>query len=195
VSAAVWVGVVQSLITATAGLLGVLSGGWITRRQQHWERKNARIREQLQDFYSPLLAMRAEIRAKSELRVKVSSAAHGAWTGLFEGRTDPEFKRQIDQENAPQFEKIIDYNNTQLREVILPLYRKMLAHFGEKMWLAEPSTVAHYGALSEYVEIWNRAEALPGKVIEALGQDEKKLYPFYDDLKTHFERLSKELKK
>jgi hypothetical protein len=104
-------------------------------------------------------------------------------------------RREIDKDNAPQFEKIIDYNNTQLREVILPLYRKMLAHFGDNMWLAEPSTVTYYGTLSEYVEIWNRVESLPSKVIEDLGHDEKKLYPFYDDLQHNFERLSKELGK
>jgi hypothetical protein len=191
----IWVGVVQSLITAAAGLLGVLSGGWIARRQQRWERKSARIREQLQGFYSPLLAMRAEIRTKSELRVKVNSVARGAWTGLFEGRTDPDVSREIRKENAPQFDKSGDYDNTQRREVIIPLYRKMLAHFGDKMWLAEPSTLVYYDTLSEYVEIWNRAESLPSKVIEGLGHDEKKLYPFYDDLQHNFERLSKELGK
>ncbi len=194
-SAAIWVGVMQSLITAAAGLLGVLSGGWIARHQQRWERKSARIREQLQDFYSPLLAMRAEIRAKSELRLKVSSVACGAWSNLFEGHTDPDVKGKIDQENHPQFEKIIDYNNIQLREVIIPLYRKMLAHFSANMWLAELPTLAYYDVLAEFVEIWNRAESLPSKVIEDLGHDEKKLYPFYDDLRHNFERLSKELGK
>ncbi len=89
----------------------------------------------------------------------------------------------------------MDYNNIQLREVILPLYRKMLAHFFANMWLAEPPTLAYYGVLAEFVEIWNRSESLPSKVIKELDHNEEKLYPFYNDLRENFERLSKELGK
>ena len=50
-------GVLQSGITAAAGLGGVCAGALLTARNQKAERRNARIREQLQDFYSPLLVI------------------------------------------------------------------------------------------------------------------------------------------
>lgn len=190
----VGIGVAQSVISAAAGLLGVLAGGWVTRREQRWEKRNAHIREQLRDFYSPLWAMRKEIQALSNFRVTVSNAANGAWIGLFDGQTDPVVKGNIAREKGPQYDAIIDYHNTQLRDEILPLYRKMLSHFTAKMWLAEVSTQKHYDSLLEFVEVWNRSGTLPPEVIRQLDHDEKKLYPFYEDLHNNFERLRNKLK-
>jgi hypothetical protein len=65
------------------------------------------------------------------------------------------------------------------------------------MGLAEPSTVKHYGTLVEFVEIWNRGlqKSLPGKVIARLNHEERKLYPFYEDLEAQAQRLREQLKK
>ena len=79
----------QTLMPAVAGLLGVAVGGWMQGHHQKKERENAFIKERLRDFYAPLLGMRSEIRAKSELRLKVSSIAHAEWQAKFEGITDP----------------------------------------------------------------------------------------------------------
>jgi hypothetical protein len=59
------------------------------------------------------------------------------------------------------------------------------------MWLAEPSTLEHYTALVEYVEVWNRAleHTIPDDVVLELDHDEKKLHPFYADLSLQFKRL------
>ncbi len=186
---------IQTLIPAFAGLLGVTVGGWMTGLHQKKERKNAFIKERLRDFYAPLLGMRSEIRAKSELRLKITSVTHADWQGRFEGITDPEAKKAIDIQESPKFEKVFDYNDKQLREVIVPLYRNMLEWFSSHMWLAEPSTLGHYPALVEFVELWNRADTLPGSVVTKLEHSEKKLYQFYDDLKINFESLSKELRR
>jgi hypothetical protein len=65
------------------------------------------------------------------------------------------------------------------------------------MWLAEPSTLEHYPALVEYVELWNRGlkQTLPTEVMFEVEHEEKKLYPFYADLDSQFKRLRGELKK
>jgi hypothetical protein len=192
----VW-GIAQSLITALAGLGGVGVGAWMTGRNQKKERKNARIKEQLQDFYSPLLALRAEIKAKSEFRLKVRNAAGSAWTEKFGGQRTPERLQDISERDGPDYDRIIDYDNKQLEKELIPQYRKMIDCFSTHLWLANPSTLSHYGALVEYVEVWNRylANAIPGEVVRAIGIEEKMLYPLYEDLQHNFDALNAELRK
>ena len=73
----------------------------------------------------------------------------------------------------------------------------MLKHFTNNIRLAEPSTLQHFNALVEYVELWKRglAESLPYKVAVTLNHDETKMYPFYDDVQTQFRKLQQELAK
>jgi hypothetical protein len=68
--------------------------------------------------------------------------------------------------------------------------------FTAKMHLAEPSTRKHFGALIEFVEMWERSlrGALPGEVIEVVGANEENLTAFYTDLEGNFERLQAALK-
>jgi hypothetical protein len=88
----------------------------------------------------------------------------------------------------------LDYNNRQLTEEIIPLYR--LDIFTDRMWLAEASTMRHYPALVEFVEVWNRFldKSLPREVIDQIEHKEENLKPFYDDLQTHFTKLSQRLR-
>lgn len=41
-------------ISAGWGLVGVIAGSWVTGHHQRIERRNARIKEQLMEFYAPL---------------------------------------------------------------------------------------------------------------------------------------------
>lgn len=56
----------NALISAGAGLAGVIVGAVCTGFNQWRGRVNDRYREQLENFYSPILGLREEIRAKSE---------------------------------------------------------------------------------------------------------------------------------
>ncbi len=105
-------------------------------------------------------------------------------------------KKQITDTDGPAYDKLQDYNNRQLTDEIIPLYRKMLAIFTDCMWLAEPSTQRHYAALVEYVEIWNRFldQSLPREVLQQIEHKEEALKPFYADLEQHFTSLSKRLR-
>jgi len=186
----------NALIPAVSGLVGVAIGGWATALNQGRERKTARIKQQLSEFYSPLIGIRSQIKAKSDVRLKVTSAAHEIWSGKFRGIDDPFMKKGISDHEGPAFEKLFDYNNNQILDEIIPLYRKMLDTFTEKMWLAEPSTIAEYSALVEFVELWNRFldKSLPGELVDKIGHKEEHLAPFYADLEKHFAQLSKRLK-
>ena len=191
------------IVVALSGIAGVLIGGWITSRNQQKERRDRRILEQLDQFYGPLLGMRAQILAKSEVRLKVSGATDEAWRNLI-GRLDKaqsdqkiEYIKQIEKERFPDFEKVIDENNRQFVEEIHPMYRKMVKHFADNMSLAESATRRYFGALVEFVEIWDRwlDKTIPKEAIKLLGHSEDKLKPFYQDLADHMESLSSKLKK
>ena len=73
----------------------------------------------------------------------------------------------------------------------------MVKHFADNMSLADPSTRDHFGALVEFVEIWNRwlDKTLPKETLEFLGHSEEKLKPFYKDLADKMVSISDELKK
>ena len=61
---------VNPMISAVSGLAGVCLGGWLAQRNQRIERRQRRIREQLEQFYAPMLGYRQRLRARGELRVK-----------------------------------------------------------------------------------------------------------------------------
>jgi hypothetical protein len=186
---------VNTLIPAGSGMLGVLIGGWLTALNQKQERREAHFKSQLSEFYSPLLGIRSQIKAKSELRLKLSSAAGAAWPAKFAGIEDPMLKKEISERDSPAYDKLQDYNNRQLTEEIVPLYRKMLVIFTDGMWLAEPSTIRHYAALVEFVEIWNRFldQSLPREVLQQIEHKEETLQPLYADLEHNLSTLSKRL--
>lgn len=189
-------GVIQSAIAAGSGLLGVLIGTIAATINAKRERNIARLNMQLQDFYSPMLGVRSEIKAKGEVRLKITSIASQAFTEEF-GTGSLGERRGPPSDVAEKYEAIQDYNNTQLRESLIPLYRQMLDHFTHHMLLAEHSTRVHYDSLCEFVEIWNRSldESLPSKVAERLSHDEGTLQELYSDLQFHFNRLLKETSK
>lgn len=191
------------IVPVLSGLAGVLIGGWITSKTQQKERRAKRIKEKLDQFYGPLLGMRAQILGKSEVRLKVSGATSEAWQELI-GRSDDtqsdqkfEYIERTQKERFPDFEKVIEEGNRQFVEEIHPMYRKMVKHFADNMSLSESSTLQHFGALVEFVEIWDRwlNETIPKEVIPLLGHSEDNLKPFYQDLSDHMKSLSEELNK
>ena len=162
---------------------------------QTLERRHRRILEKLSKFYSPLLGMRMQIRAKGEVRVKVHDAARTAWEGLFRGITDPAVKQRIENDRWPKFEALITYSDEQLRAELVPLYLGILELFTTNMQFAEDSTLEHFKVLVEFTELWKRHQQtpMPPEVISTLDHSEKKLYPFYEDLETQFRNLRAQL--
>src|SRR5208337_1031409 len=103
------------LIPAGSGLFGVALGGILTSWNQRKERRERFISDQLREFYAPMLGIRERLRAKGEVRLKVSKAARTAWPR--EIGEAPEAREQL----SPQYEKIIEYENQQLKEELIPL--------------------------------------------------------------------------
>jgi|SRR6266404_8398656 len=189
---------VAPLVSAASGLVGVALGAMLTSRNQRQERRQRFIREQLAEFYAPMLGIRELLRAKGDIRLKVRNAAGTVWPRLMKEALEGgiEHLRETREQLSPKFGKIIEDDNRQLEAELIPLYHQMADLFTAKMHLAEPSTRQYFGALIEFVEMWERSlrGALPGDVIECVGPNEEKLTVFYTDLGTNFERLQAALK-
>lgn len=177
-------------ISAAAGLGGVALGGWLTRWKDRDQRRHDFRRRQLEEFYAPFCALRQEIRAKDEVRVRVSRANQAEWSATFE-RVSPHRIVTNEKDIGPTFERALAYDNEQFKTKTMPAFRGMLALFKEKLALVEESTRVHYPALVEFVEVWNRAlaDAIPRAVPERIGHGEEALHELYADAERHRVRL------
>jgi hypothetical protein len=158
--------------------------------------RNTFIEKQLSEFYSPIAGYRKRIRAKSELREKISGAASASWQEICVRYSEAQQIMHNHDELFASYKSIIEYDNQQFREELMPLYQKMLDVFTEKYWLADVDTRAYYQDFLEFVEIWKRflAEALPGEVIKKLGHTEENIRPFYEHLEQKISVLQAEVK-
>jgi hypothetical protein len=175
---------VSVLAPVLAGYIGVKYG----LKQIKMQKRMEFIENQLNKFYSPILGLRKEIRAKSELRVKIESLGDEAWKEACKNGQAPDIT---------PYTKSIDYNNRQLREQFIPAYNKMLEVFKENYWLVEGETRKFYPQLVEYVEIWNRnfADGLPPDVAARIKHTEGNLENFYNELEIRTDKLRQELLK
>ena len=136
---------------------------------------------------------------RSELRERISNCAGRVWGELCDDARQaggPEALQELEHKSWPKFEAIIEYNNQQLQEELLPGYRRMLDTFRDNMWLAEQETRRYFAELLEFLEIWDRylKNALPGELIKALGHSEERLQPFYQHLEKKHDELRAKLK-
>jgi hypothetical protein len=184
-------------LSGLIGFIGIIVGAWLTGWRERAARRSQFVKQQLEEFYSPLVGLRLRIRAKSELREKIHAIASDVGSARYQGITDPRVSQEITQKNDAEFGAVLNYSETQLREELLPDYRRMLDLFTEKMWLAEKSTRLHYPKLVEFVEIWNRGldKTLAREVIDKLEHSEGSLRPLYEDLEFHLECLRTQLSK
>ena len=184
-------------IPAASGLGGVMLGAWLSGMRETRQRRLVFIEKQLCDFYSPLLSIRSEIRMRSELRVKINQTADTEWRRLNEEKRElgVEALQKLTNERGKEFTEIIEYDNRQLKEELIPAYRKMVNLFRDNMWLAEAETKKYFESLLEFVELWERwlAKSLPPEVIKALEHGEESLHPFYDHLQNKHDELRKKL--
>jgi hypothetical protein len=189
--------VALALISAASGLGGALVGGWLSGRNEHKRRKFDFVEKQLNELYSPLLSIRKQIRALSELRVRVGTEAGGVWQEMcHDARAlGPQALQKLSAERGPAFDAIIEHENDQWKNFLLPCYKQMLEIFRVKFWLAESSTREQFEKLIVYVELWDRTlnKTIPGEVAARLNVREAELAPLYEDLEQRFQNLRAKL--
>ena len=184
--------VLPSFFILLAAILGARLTYRFAVRRLKLEKRLDFVRQQVTDFYSPLIGCRKRIRASSELRVELSRASDIAWRKICDEQPTPflehekyfePFKRQIEDENK-RFPKFL-----------LPLYDEMVDIFTKNYWLAEDSTKEFYKPFCRYVELWHRFhdDAIPPRVFEEVPLDEETLLPFYENLESNLSKLRDEL--
>ena len=183
---------------ATAGLVGVCLGAWLTSRRERGQRQLAFLEKQLSHFYSPMLGVRNEIQAYGHLRVRVQNEAQAAWVQLCADTEalPPNERQRITAERGPEFSRIIEFDNDRLYGELIPSYRKLVALFRENYWLSEPATREYYSGILEFVDLWERwvDKSLPVEVLRRLGHTEERLQPFYEHLASKHDEIRAKLK-
>ncbi|QHP67457.1 hypothetical protein EI171_08475 [Bradyrhizobium sp. LCT2] len=176
------------------GVIGVFVTQIMTNRREAANRRVAFKKQQLEQFYGPLLAAHKELRARSELRVKLQTALDDAHTEdmLRTGR------ERLEAASDPHISAIttnVQDENQTFREVLMPRYRQMIDTFRDKMWLAERETRPFFQQLIEFVDVWDKilADKLPRSAAVTINHTEKNLTPFYEHLEKIHDRLQSEV--
>jgi len=182
---------IAPITTLLAGVYGVKYG----IKQFKEQKKIDIVENQLNKFYSPLLALHKEIKSKGEVRFKLKKAGDIVWEkmsaeiSIYDEKTTADAIKYVDKE--------IDYNNKQFEDELLPLYSKMIEIFRDNFWLAEPETRKYYYNLIEFVEIWKRwlLKTIIPDVIKEIDQGEANLHPFYEELENRTNILKDKITK
>lgn len=180
----------EDLIKLVPPLVSAMIGGAVVAFANHWlsnrrDRKKWQldfIDKQLRLLYSPLFALRKEIRILSENRQKIV----GVWD---EVSKEPYRDHATNKDQAL---RMVDYNNKQLKDTLMPQYRKMVSTLKENLWLAEPETVDAMGGLINFVDLWDRYfdKSIDGDVANRVGANEESIKPFYAHIEAVHKRLS-----
>jgi hypothetical protein len=186
------------LISAASGLSGVFLGGWLTNRREQKKQRSDFITRQLSEFYGPLVSMRTEIRARGELRLKIETAMNeGHMRNLLNAgqygyqNERMEATARVTDEAIPPMLAVMRDEFKIFTDVLMPLYRKMLETFRDKIWLADTETRQYLPALIEFVDVWERhiRGVMPDEVVREIKHTEENLRPFYDHLTSTHDRL------
>ena len=140
-----------------------------------------------------------EFRILNKVEAKISNSANANWQKTckeeHENKDDYSSLQKIMDEKKDKYIKIIDYNNQQLTENILPSYHHMVSIFKEYYYLADHNTCKYFYPLIEYVNLWDRwlKKTIPAEVITDLEHGERALLPFYKEIEEIHDRLRKML--
>jgi hypothetical protein len=176
-----WGNIVSNIgAMGVGGWIGVFISNWMRVRRETAARAVQFREQQFAQLYGPLLALHNEIRARSELRLKLQKAVN-----------DLHAKDTLHAEPGNTVLANVQDENETLRNILMPTYHEMIKVFRDKMWLAEPETREHFKNLIEFVDVWDQilADKLPSSVAPALGHTEQNLHRFYDHLEKMQERL------
>lgn len=181
-----------SLFTLLAVIIGARIGYRFSLRRFKIEKRLDFVRQQVTNFYSPLIGCRMRIRSSSELRVELSRGCNVAWRKICDEQPQPFFDHE---KHFEPFKRQLEDENQRFPKCLLPLYDQMVDIFTKNFWLAEDSTKEFYKPFCRYVELWHRFydDAIPPRVLEEVTIDENDLLPFYADLQKNLNQLRNEL--
>jgi len=169
------------MATGGSGFIGIILGGWLVAWQRKVARKRQFLEKQLQDFYSPLLAIHDEIT------VFQNPLATGVG-----------FSARDDDDQESDYPKVPDEDEKDIvAQQLLPAYERMLEVFRDNMWVVDDETRKFYPGLFRFVHHWRRVvkNALPENPLTAWQHSEKELQDFFNNLQQHQHRMRKRLRR
>ncbi len=180
-------------VPAAIAVVGTLGGGYLGHRYAKEQARATKalefIERRIREFYSPMVGSIKRVRALSNLRLEISKAGEVAWQKICDNAPKPFLDH--DKQFEP-FKAIIDYDNSQLYDEILPAYDRMVSVFTENYWLADDDVRRYYGELRRFVELWHRfkARSLPYEVLKEIEHSEERLKPMYELLEKRLAELT-----
>jgi hypothetical protein len=194
-------GIPIPVLTSLTGQLITLAAVWfgakLVWRKEERARKIQFKERQLKEFYGPLWALRQEIKELSDYRQEIGSVHSEVFAGA-RRRSRPLKSGEMPDKESPEFydQEQEEYCVKQLKEVLLPAYRKMQEVFREGMWLADPETLEFWPKLVRFNELWKRGEEskmhfMVGMKVQV--KERKNLTPFYMHLESKIEQLRFEI--
>jgi hypothetical protein len=189
---------IAAAVAAVVSLIVAYLNSLLTQWRDQAAKRLVFTEKQLAEFYSPLLGLRAEIRARSELRENLQQGAQNLWPTLVEQAQQlggVEAMQALQRERYPDFERLIEWDNNNFYTTLLPAYRKMIDVFREGLWLADPETRPYLSELIEFVEVWERFidKSLPKEIPHQIGHREANLNPFYEHIEAKHTQLRQRL--
>ena len=189
----------QMLIPLIAGLAGVFIGAWLTSRRERRQRRHEFVAKQLSHFYSPLLGLRKETIVRSNLRSKIHDSADVKWRALCEEarlKGGEAALKVLDTDREPEFRRLIEFENRQVTEELMPTNKRILGLFRENLWLADKDTQQFLPRLIEYVELWERwlARVIPTEVLEDIDTGGGSIRGLDEHLQEKHDKLQEKLR-
>lgn len=182
------------VVTGSVG--GTLISAMLTARREETKRRLEWCSKQLSEFYAPMHAIRREILAVSNFRVKVQGSSQKR---MYEKQNlaDKEtmgyesYAKYIHQvtevytADMPHFKERYD-------DILRPLYLRMRDLFRDKLQYADADTLKFYDTFISYMEtqeIIGKVN-LPIDVVQDIRTWENEIHPFYDHLESKVLTLS-----
>ena len=184
-------------VSVLSGFGGVWLGIWSADRREIVKRRHDFLLRQLVEFYAPMLGIRREIRALSELRHTMEEKLHEAWAEKVAKAEKGMGVSRRAAEGFAEYKAAIQYDNEVFESKIMDGYRAMLKFFREKLAICSADTQAYYPELVLFVDVWERhlQKTIPIEVVKKLGHSEEKLKPFYSHIEARFSELQTKIAK
>jgi len=184
---------ISFLTTILATFLGATAAFMFGLRKASADRRAEFRRQQLTEFYSPIAGHAKRARALLAMSMKVWNAKDKGWRDVLAPYLG-NYTKKLDEDHR-RFAKIAEYENAQLDEELLPIYRLILDVFTSKYSYALRSTRQYYEGYYAFVNQWDRVkrEALPTEVREHLPHNAKVLHEFFDHIENMLQTLQDEL--
>jgi hypothetical protein len=180
-----------------SAIIGALVGGLVAAlsqfvfylfaiRRENEVGRRAFAKQQLDEFYSPMLTRLLEIEYKH-------------WLDLEARKLIEKDKKHHEDEYGElgdrhqKLRKLIEYSESQLAREVEALDEELIHLFRRKRWLAFDSTVRHCQELIKFSEAKRLAQAVEiGEIMEDWG-DVRKLHPLHTDVRLHHDDLMQKL--